>query len=455
MSITSVNSLKDFSDLIMRSILRKIFPQRLMSAYHFVTAVVAALYFGFPSRRLIVIGVTGTKGKTSAINYIWSVLRAGGLKVGIITTANVRVGDYEIMNPFHMTMPGRFKIQRFLRRMVSEHCDVAIVETTSQGIAQYRHIGIDYDVALFTNLSPEHIDAHKTFENYKTIKGELFKALSQSVPKKFKGKPFPKTIVANADSEHAEYYLKFKAAKKTTYSIEKPSEHKAMDIQVALAGATFDLQSIRYELSIPGVFNVYNALPAICIGELFGISAADIQKGVRGMDLIPGRMEEIHEGQDFRVFVDYAHEKQSMTYVVEAGRSMVGDNGRVIILLGAEGGGRDKAKRPVMGEIVGKSADIVICSNVDPYEDDPTPIVEDIAIAAERMGKVRGENLFVIEDRRDGINKALFVAQAGDVVIITGKGAEQSIIIGGVSSPWDDRDVVREELRKLLGNVIL
>ncbi len=435
----------------MKSFLRKIVPERLLAIYHFCFAWLAALRFGFPSRRMIVIGVTGTKGKTSAINYIWSVLRAGGVKTGIITTANVRIGDSEMTNPFHMTMPGRFTIQKFLRQMVREGTEVAIVETTSQGIVQSRHIGIDYDVALFTNLSPEHIDAHKTFDNYKAAKAKLFAVLSESRHKEYRGKPFTKTIVANADSEHADFFLNFSAGRKITYSIDKPSDTKAENIKTSPAGAEFDLGERHYELSIPGIFNVYNALPAISVGNVFGLSTDDIKKGVKDMSLIPGRMEEIKEGQVYRVFVDYAHEKQSMTYIVEAGKSLKGPDGRVIILLGAEGGGRDKGKRPIMGEIVGKYADIVICSNVDPYEDDPTPIVEDIAVAAEKEGKVREQNLFVIEDRREGINKSLFIARPGDVVIITGKGAEQSIVIGGVSSPWDDRAVVREEIRKILG----
>ncbi len=448
----------------MKNLLKKILPESVLSSYHFLFATFAALRYGFPSRRMIVLGVTGTKGKTSAVNYIWSVLMAGGIKTGIITTANVRIGDREILNPFHMTMPGRFKIQGFLRQMVDSGCQVAIVETTSQGILQFRHIGIDYDLALFTNLSPEHIDAHKTFENYKATKGKLFEILTKSERKMFKGEPFPKTIIANADSEHAPYFLNFNSDRKVTYSIDKPSDFKAENIQTETNGAAFDAKGVHYELSIPGVFNVYNALPAIAVGDVFGIQHNDVQKGVKGMSLIPGRMEEINEacptlpdgaadgrrGQEFRVFVDYAHEKQSMTYVAEAGRSMVGEGGRVIILLGAEGGGRDKGKRPIMGEIVGRLSDIVVCSNVDPYEDDPTPIVEDIAVAAEKAGKVRNDNLFIIEDRRQGINKALSLARKGDIVIITGKGAEQSIIIGGVSMPWDDRTVVREELRKVL-----
>ena len=180
--------------------------------YHYLLAFTASIWYGSPSKRMIVIGVTGTKGKTSSINYIWSVLDAGGIKAGFVTTANVRIGEKEILNPFHMTMPGRFKLQRFLKEMADAKCEVAIVETTSQGISQYRHIGIDYDVAIFTNLSPEHIDAHKTFENYKKTKGELFVVLSKSIAKKFRGKIFPKTIITNADSEHALY---FKRARKS------------------------------------------------------------------------------------------------------------------------------------------------------------------------------------------------------------------------------------------------
>jgi len=433
----------------MKSFLRKLVPEKLICMYHYLLAFSASLWYGSPSKRMIVIGVTGTKGKTSAINYIWSVLDAGGIKAGFVTTANVRIGEKEILNPFHMTMPGRFKLQRFLKEMADAKCEVAIVETTSQGISQYRHIGIDYDVAIFTNLSPEHIDAHKTFENYKKTKGELFLALSKSIAKKFRGDKFAKTIITNADSEHSPYFNAFNAEKKVAFSAEKESANRATNIRPGIVGAIFDMGGTHYELSIPGVFNVYNAFPAIVIGEVFGINKEKIKKGLADLKLIPGRMEEIMEGQKFRVFVDYAHEKQSMAYVMEAGNNLKGAGSKLIILLGAEGGGRDKGKRPIMGEIVGKHADIVVVSNVDPYEDDPTPIVEDIARAAEVAGKKRGENLFVIEDRREGIAKALSLATEGDVVFITGKGAEQSMIIGGKTFPWDDRDVVREELKKL------
>ncbi|MES2224218.1 MAG: UDP-N-acetylmuramyl-tripeptide synthetase [Patescibacteria group bacterium] len=433
-----------------KSLLRKILPYKVIGCYHYCFALLASLVYGLPSRKMIVIGVTGTKGKTSAINFIWSVLNQNGIKTGIITTANVRIGNEEIINPFHMTMPGRFVIQKFLRRMVSGGCECAIVETTSQGIQQFRHIGIEFDIAIFTNLTPEHIDAHKTFDNYKMMKGKLFACLGSSKKKMFKGNLFPKTIIANADSEYAPYFLGFDADNKESFSIDLQSQNEAENILPNKNGVEFELHTHKYSLSIPGTFNVYNALPAIIVGKLFGIGHERVKNALAHLNLIPGRMEEIKEGQNFRVFVDYAHEKQSMTYATETANILRGENGRSIILLGAEGGGRDKGKRAVMGEIVGRLADVAVVSNVDPYEDDAVPILEDIAKATEAAGKVREENLFVIEDRREGIQKSLKLAREGDVVMITGKGAEQSMIIGGASSPWDDRTVVREELQKVM-----
>ena len=190
-----------------------------------------------------------------------------------------------------------------------------------------------------------------------------------------------------------------------------------------------------------------NALPAIVVSHLAGIDDASIARGLASLSVIPGRMERIEEGQDFTVFVDYAHEGQSMRNVLETARGM--SKGKVIVLLGAEGGGRDTQKRGVMGRLTAALADYVVVSDVDPYDDDPREITEDIARATEEAGKIRGENLFVIEDRRAGINKALSLARDGDVVLLTGKGAEQSMVVGGVHFPWDDRIVAREELKKI------
>jgi len=435
----------------LKSKIKKLIPERLISFYHFCLAFLAAFWYGFPSKKMIVIGVTGTKGKTSAVNFIWSVLNAAGFKAGFIGTANIRIGDIEMLNKYHMTMPGRFILQGFLKKMLETGCEYCIVETTSEGIKQWRHYGIFYDIAIFTNLSPEHLQSHgNSFEKYKAAKGKMFTSLAHSGRKIINGKKIEKIIIANCDNPHAKYYLNFRADKKLTFGLSEGVDFRAREIKSTPDGLLFLVGANLYNINILGNFNVYNALPAIIIGSLIGISHNKIQEGLKNLKVIPGRMEKIDEGQKFLVFVDYAHEKEGMNAVLDTARDLVkGNGGRVVVLLGAEGGGRDKAKRPALGEISAKKADFVVISNTDPYEDDPKEICEDIAVVAEKFGKIRNKDLFIIEDRREGIRKALSLANKNDVVLITGKGAEQSIIIGGKRYSWDDRVVVREELNKI------
>src|SRR3989344_4497894 len=430
----------------MKKLLKKLLPEKLVLAYHYIVAIFATLYYIFPSKKMIVIGVTGTKGKTSTINFIWSCLTAGGYKTGIISTANIRIGEKEFLNKYHMTMPGRFTIQKLMAHMVKNGCKFCIVETTSEGIKQYRHIGVYYDIAVFTNLSPEHLDAHGgSLETYKQMKAKMFAVLS-SHKKIIAGKEITKIILANKDSKYADYFLNVKADKKITFAINNTADYVADNIQETNAGVSFEVDKVVFKIGILGRFNVYNALPAIIISCLAGVSNHLIARGLLELETIPGRMEKIDEGQNFTVLVDYAHERESITNILQTANGMKKTGAKVIILLGAEGGGRDKAKRPIMGELSATMADYAIVSNVDPYEDDPKQILEDIAVSAEKFGKMRDQNLFVIEDRRLGIRKALSLAKANDIVLITGKGAEQSIVIGGKRLAWDDRKIVREEL---------
>ncbi|MEK7178383.1 MAG: UDP-N-acetylmuramoyl-L-alanyl-D-glutamate--2,6-diaminopimelate ligase, partial [Patescibacteria group bacterium] len=414
-----------------KSKIKKIIPENVISLYHLSLAALAAFYYGFPSKEMIVIGVTGTKGKTSAANFIWSVLNTSGFKVGLIGTANIRIGDIEMLNKYHMTMPGRFILQGLLKKMLKAGCKYCIVETTSEGIKQWRHYGIFYDIAIFTNLSPEHLQSHGgSFEKYKAVKGKMFTVLAYSGRKIINGEKIEKIIIANFDNPHSDYYLGFWADKKITYGVNG-GDFIAGQIKNTPNGLGFFVGIDKYEINILGNFNIYNALPAIIIGSLAGISFNKIQEGLKNLKIIPGRMEKIDEGQNFLVFVDYAHEKESMTAVLDTAKDLVSNEGGwVIVLLGAQGGGRDKAKRPALGEISAKKADFVVISDDDPYEDDPKEIREDIAVATEKFGKIRNKNLFVIEGRREGIRKALSLANKNDIVLITGKGAEQSIIIG-------------------------
>lgn len=442
----------------MKFFLKRIVPQQIFSAYYWLFSILGAFLYGFPSRKMIVIGITGTKGKTSTANFVWSCAMAAGMKAGIITTANIRIGEEESMNHYHMTMPGRFAIQRTMREMVRKGCKVCVVETTSEGLKQWRHAGIDYDVAIFTNLTPEHLPSHGgSFEAYKKAKGALFSSLNRARRKTLGGAPVEKIVLANNDSEHAPYYLSLVSGIAHTFSVRAASDTKAERIQEDRMGVSFDVcgagnrNCVSYRLSVLGAFNVYNALPAIALMRLWNVPEEKIQAGLKTLVLIPGRMEVVSSVGAFpaTVIVDYAHEGQSMNVATDAARKMLSDGGKLIVVLGAEGGGRDKSKRKAMGEVVAKKADIVIVTDVDPYDDDPVEICEDIAKIVEAGGKQRNVNLFVIGDRRAGIAKALSFAGTGDVVLVTGKGAEQSMVVKGGSIAWDDRTVAREEMAKL------
>jgi UDP-N-acetylmuramoyl-L-alanyl-D-glutamate--2,6-diaminopimelate ligase len=425
----------------------------LQPKYHLLLAHTAAFIYRYPSRKMLVVGITGTKGKTSTANFIWYCFTEAGYKTGLISSANFRFGSNEELNPFHMTMPGRFRLQKYLSRMVKEGCTHCVIEVTSEGLKQFRHRGIDFDAAVFTNLTPEHLPSHnESFEEYKSAKGLLFKALSSHPKKKLEEKLIPRTIIASCDTPHHKYFVGFPSDRIITYGLSR-GDYQAVNLKVeGETGTTFDVGNESYRLNVWGKFQVANALAAIATAMAFDISKDNIKKALSSVRLIPGRMEKIDMGQDFIVLVDYAHEGASMNASLDAARDMAGPDKNVIVILGAEGGGRDKRKRPLMGDAAGRLANIVIVSPDDPYDEKPVDIIEDVARAVEKKGKLRERDLFTIEDRRTAIAKSLSLAKKGDVVLITGKGSEQSMFIYGKVIPWDDREVTREELNKLPKN---
>lgn len=433
----------------MKKKLKKILPLWLFDFYRLVKARLAVFFNGFPSEKLLIIGITGTKGKSSTANFIWAGLTAGSIKTGLISTANLKIGSDEFLNKYHMTMPDPFVIHRFLKKCLKAGCQAAIIETTSEGIKQKRHEGINYDILVFTNLTPEHIDAHGSFEKYRQTKQTVFKNLLRHKRKNIK--PFgliQKSIIVNADSPEADNFSRFPADKKITFGT-KSGEVKAENIKNNERGVSFSFKGKAVNLKLMGDFNVLNALPVLALAKILNLKEDDVIKGLEQMEIIPGRMEVIQK-KPFWAVVDYAHEKISLTEALKAGRRKIKPANKLIVLLGAEGGGRDKQKRGLMGEIAARLADYVIIANVEPYDDDPMEIINDIARAAIAHGKKEGINLFKIEDRRLGIAKALSLAKKGDFVLITGKGAEQSMIIKKNKIIWDDRLIVRQELKKII-----
>ena len=395
----------------MKELIKKLIPNFLLSWYHLSLAFLGALIYGFPSKKIKVIGVTGTNGKTTVVNFTTKVLEAGGFKVAALSGIKFKIGQKEWTNALKMTMPGRFKIQSFLRKGVKAGCQYAVLEVTSEGILQHRHRFIDFIAAIFTNLSPEHIERHGGFDNYRAAKGRFFQGV--------KG-----VHIINAEDEQADYFLQFPARKKYTYGLRQ-GEVNNNDLQI--------------KLKLLGEFNIYNALAAISMGLSQGVDLTKAKRAVEELEGVPGRMEEVIM-KPFRVVVDYAFTPNALKKVYQ---TLKPASGKMICVLGACGGGRDKWKRPVLGEIAAEYGDQIIVTNEDPYDEDPLSIIEQVAAGA----KNRVEKII---DRREAIRKALTLAVPGDVVIITGKGCEPWIVESqGRKIPWDDRQIVREEMAKL------
>lgn len=442
----------------MKELIKKILPKGALSWYHLALAHLAALAYGFPSEKMVVIGVTGTNGKSTTSAFIARVLEEAGHKVGLTTTFNFRIAGKEWLNDSKMTMLGRFRLQKMLAQMVSAGCTYAVIETSSEGIAQHRSAAIHYDIAVFTNLTPEHIESHGSFENYRDAKAKLFSGL-MARRKRLNGKTVNKVIVSNIGDAHGDFYLRFRANKKYGYFVpgardgEKKHEAewpvavvKAMNVRTAPDSSTFSVRDVPFSLKMPGLFNIENALAAVSVALSQGIPIETAAAALRKVTGVPGRMEFIDEGQPFKVLVDYAPEPESFRKLYDVVRTMA-VSGKIIHVLGSCGGGRDRDRRPVLGRLGAEGANIVIVTNEDPYDDDPAQIIDEVAAGAAAAGKKEGANLFKILDRRAALEKAVSMAAPGDLVIATGKGAEQAIVVAhGKKIPWDDR----REFRRIL-----
>ena len=417
-----------------KKFVKKIIPEFLVNWYHFVLSFVGAVIYRFPSRKIKVIGVTGTNGKTTVVNLTTKILEQTGYKVASISSIKFKIGDNERPNLLKMTMPGRLKLQRFLRKAVSQNCDYVILEVTSEGIKQYRHKFIDFDVSAFTNLTPEHIESHGSFEAYKKQKGKLFKALGKNKQKKIS--------IVNLDDENADYFFGFPAGKKIGYGINNhKASIRATNIKTSSDGLSFAVNETIFTLNLNGRFNIYNALTAISIGSSQGVDLETCKEALKGVDGMPGRMETVIK-EPFEVIVDYAHTPDALREVY----SSISREYVKICVLGACGGGRDKWKRSQFGEIASEFCNYIILTNEDPYDEDPGEIINQIESGVKKHGK----DVIKILDRREAIKKALKLAKSSNVVIITGKGSEPWMCVkNGRKISWDDRKIVKEEFEKL------
>ena len=398
--------------------------------YHAGLAHLGSILYGNPSRSLKVIEVTGTKGKSTTVYLISKIFDGAGMPTAAIGSLGFKIKDKEWPNHLKMTMPGRFKLQKFFYEAKKAGCKYVILEVTSEGIKQKRHLGINFDCAVFTNLHKEHLESHGSFENYYRAKQELFARTSN-------------IHVLNADDKNIELFSKFSSKRTIFYGIES-GDMKAQNLDLKPDSASFDVYGTRFNINFGGRFNVLNCLAALSVAAMYGIDLPSTRAVLAGVKSIPGRMEFIQK-EPFGVVVDYAHTPDSLEAVY---KTLKKDSHRLICVLGAAGGGRDKWKRPEFGRIAGEYCDEIILTNEDPYEEDPARILSEIKSGISNS-KFLISKVEEILDRREAIKTALAKVKHNDVVIITGKGSEISMAVaGGNKIPWSDREVVQNALKQ-------
>jgi UDP-N-acetylmuramyl-tripeptide synthetase len=409
-------------------------------------AMAAAWFYGHPGREMVVVGITGTDGKTTTSHMLTNVLQAGGATVGRLGTVDVYIPGGDGGSLGRMTTPEATEVQRLMRKMADAGCEYAIVESTSHGLALNRLDHVEYDIAAFTNVTGDHLDFHKTFEAYRDAKGKLFEALDSAADK-----GVPKFAVVNADDPSATYMASRSSAQTIRFGMEsRDADVLARNVVLRSDSSDFRLMTANgaseVTIQIPALFNVANALTAAAIGIAAGMDVSAIAIGLSNCPGVPGRMERITAGQPFTVIVDYAHTGDAVRKVLEVMREVC--EGRLIVVVGAAGD-RDPGRRFGVGRAAAQGADFAVFTSEDPRSEDPGEIVREIGRHAEGAGRQRGREFVEIEDRREAIAAALKLARTEDVVVILGKGHEQSMIYGTTAVPWDDRVVTAEELARL------
>ena len=408
-----------------------------------VIGPLAAAWHDYPSRKLVVIGVTGTDGKTTTCHLLHSILkRAREVKAGYISTISADFGDETVATGLHVTTPGAPRIQACLARMAAAGLTHCVLEMTSHGLAQGRLNGVDIDVAVLTNVMHEHLDYHGSWEAYRDAKAIMFKMLDKSWPKP----AIPKLAVINADDDSAAFFGAIKSDSVSTYGVCNAADYRATDLSFRPNSTSFQVLGRALEMRLLGDFNLSNALAAIAAARELGLSWSDIRAGIAAVDLISGRMERIDESQDFIAMVDFAHTPNALRRALAAGRAMLPPGQRLIAVFGSAGL-RDVEKRRLMAETSAQLADLTVLTAEDPRTESLDDILEMMAEGCRASGAVEGQSFIRVHDRGEAIYQACQLARSGDLVMACGKGHEQSMCFGVTEHPWDDRAAMRSALR--------
>jgi UDP-N-acetylmuramoyl-L-alanyl-D-glutamate--2,6-diaminopimelate ligase len=402
------------------------FYNKMVLPYHFAQAEIAGIKYGHPGKKLKVIGVTGTNGKTTTCFMIWNMLRSAGYKTGLMTTVAYGVDKLK-PELGHMTTVDAFTLNKRISEIKEQGAEYLVLEVTSHALSEYRTLNIPFQIAVFTNLTHEHLDYHGTIDNYRKAKGKLFKKAKFSI--------------LNADDKSSNYYKSI-SKKYTTYGI-KNGEHQAKNIKLSASGVQYLCDDLTIKTKIPGEFNVYNSLAATIVGKTLGLTNPQIEEGINSLASVEGRMNVIDEGQPFTVIVDYAHAPDALEKVFN---SVKDHKGKIISVHGGAGR-RDPSTRFIRGEILGKESDIVIITEDDSRDENPETIAAEFIKGAEKAGKVLEKDLFKELDREKAIALAIKKAKKGDLVLILGKGHEKSILRADGPHDFEDIKIVRKYLK--------
>ena len=394
--------------------------------YHYAQAVLAGVKYDFPGKKLHVIGVTGTNGKSTTCFMIWQMLKHAGYKTGLMTTIAWGV-DHLTPELNHMTTVDAFTLNQRIKKIADSDAQYLVLEVTSHALAEFRTLNIPVEIAVFTNLTHDHLDYHKTIAKYRAAKGKLFKKAKYSI--------------LNADDPATKYYEKI-AHEYTTYGIKK-GKNRAENLKLTVSGVKYSCGDINIETRIPGEFNVYNSLAAALVGQKLGLTNTQIADGIKSLESVEGRMNIINEGQPFTVIVDYAHAPDALEKVFD---SVKNHQGRIISVHGGAGR-RDPSTRPIRGEILAKNSDIVIITEDDSRDEDPEKIAEGFIEGATKAGKTLGKDLFKELNRKKAIELAIKSAKKGDLVLILGKGHEKTILRADGPHDFEDIKVAQQILK--------
>ena len=412
----------------MKQFLEKLpFYNQAVLPYHYAQSIIAGFKYGHPAKNLKVIGVTGTNGKTTTSFMIWRMLNHAGRKTGLMTTVAWGVDKLE-PELGHMTTVDASTLNQRIQEIKNQGAEFLVLEVTSHALAEFRTLGIPIKIAVFTNLTHEHLDYHKTFARYRAAKGKLFKRAKFSI--------------LNADDPATKYYKNL-SREFTTYGI-KHGDHRATDIQLSATGVKYSSGDIKIETKIPGKFNVYNSLAAVITGQKLGLTNQQIQDGIKSLGSVEGRMNIVDEGQPFTVIVDYAHAPDALEKVFN---SVTPHKGKIISVHGGAGR-RDPSTREIRGRILAKYSDIVIITEDDSRDEDPEKIAAAFIKGAEKHGKIMGKDLFKELDRKKAIQLAIDKAKPGDLVLILGKGHEKTILRADGPHDFEDIKVARDCIRR-------